>query len=109
MPTPVEYRVFTDDCFRWAREATTEPAQQAHTRLGQLWLESAKWLEAQWLSRQGREKQEHARREAAVKNMYRLRALRLARARSVTHPIGNKPLAQSSPANRNKQHSRAKC
>ena len=45
-------------------------------------------------------KQEHARREAAVKNMYRLQALRIARDEKTKTSQSSEPLARGhSPAN----------
>ena len=38
MTTTTEYRAMADECFQWAREATTHNARSAYLEIAKIWL-----------------------------------------------------------------------
>jgi hypothetical protein len=38
MTTTIEYRAMADECFQWAREATTHNARSAYLEIAKIWL-----------------------------------------------------------------------
>jgi hypothetical protein len=41
MKTASDYRAMAEECFRWAREATSEEVRQSYMQLAQVWLNAA--------------------------------------------------------------------
>jgi hypothetical protein len=45
MTTATEYRVMAEECFQWAREATTGNARSAYLEIAKIWLAAAAVLQ----------------------------------------------------------------
>jgi len=41
MTTTTEYRAMAEECFQWAREATTHNARSAYLEIAKIWLTAA--------------------------------------------------------------------
>jgi len=47
MATAAEYRKLSEECFKWAREASDESVREQYASLGRVWLEYAARAELQ--------------------------------------------------------------